>query len=163
MDIAAYLEELEDIPGTHVFTARRARLGYHLNQCCMSLMHEANRERWRADEAGYLADWPLSDAQRDALLARDYGRLLELGGNIYFLAKVIASDGQSFVQGVSTMSGMTLEDYQAMMLAGGRSPEGMRSKREQAGFAAIVEAAGEIANSPIDTEGCLSWHVSPPE
>ena len=130
MDIAAYLEELEDIPGTHVFTARRARQGYHLNQCCMSLMHAANRDRWRADEAGYLRDWKLSDAQRDALLARDYARLLELGGNIYFLAKVIASDGQSFVQGVSTMSGMTLEDYQAMMVAGGRSPEGLRSKKD---------------------------------
>lgn len=150
MDMAAYLEELEDIPGTYVFTARRAREGYHLNQCCMSLMHAANRERWKADEAAYLADWPLSEAQRVALLARDYGRLLELGGNIYFLAKVIASDGQTFVQGVSTMSGMTLEDYQAMMIAGGRSPEGMRSKREQA---AVAEAAGEIANSPIDLEG----------
>lgn len=149
MDIAAYLEELEDIPGTHVFTARRARQGYHLNQCCMSLMHAANRDRWRADESGYLQDWKLSDAQRESLLARDYARLLELGGNIYFLAKVIASDGQSFVQGVSTMSGMTLEDYQAMMVAGGRSPEGLKSKREQAALATVAEAAGEIANSPI--------------
>lgn len=153
MDIAAYLEELEDIPGTHVFTAYRARQGYHLNQCCMSLMHAANRDRWRADEAAYLDDWKLSAAQRDALLMRDYGRLLELGGNIYFLAKVIASDGQSFVQGVSTMSGMTLEDYQAMMVAGGRSPEGLRSKREQAALAAVAEAAGEIPNSPINLEG----------
>ena len=153
MDIAAYLEELEDIPGTYVFTAHRAREGYHLNQCCMSLMHAANRDRWRAGEAAYLADWKLSDAQRDALLARDYGRLLELGGNIYFLAKVIASDGQSFVQGVSTMSGMTLEDYQAMMIAGGRSPEGLKSKREQAALAAVAEAAGEIPNSPIRPEG----------
>ena len=153
MDIAAYLEELEDIPGTYVFTARRARQGYHLNQCCMSLMHAANRDRWRADEAAYLADWKLSDAQSNALLARDYGRLLELGGNIYFLAKVIASDGQSFVQGVSTMSGMTLEDYQAMMIAGGRSPEGLKSKREQAALAAVAEAVGEIPNSPITPEG----------
>ena len=150
MDIAAYLEELEDIPGTHVFTARRARQGYHLNQCCMSLMHAENRDRWRADEAAYLRDWKLSDDQRAALLARDYGRLLELGGNIYFLAKVIASDGQTFVQGVSTMSGMTLEDYQAMMVAGGRSPEGLKSKRDQAALAAVAEAAGEIANSPIN-------------
>ncbi|RYE01095.1 MAG: protocatechuate 4,5-dioxygenase subunit alpha [Sphingomonadales bacterium] len=150
MDIAAYLEELEDIPGTYVFTARRARQGYHLNQCCMSLMKAENRARWHADEAAYLADWKLTDAQRDALLARNYGRLLELGGNIYFLAKVIACDGQSFVQGVSTMSGMSLEDYQAMMMAGGRSPEGMRSKREQAALAAVAEAAGEIVNSPID-------------
>ena len=153
MDIAAYLEELEDIPGTHVFTARRARQGYHLNQCCMSLMHASNRERWRADEAAYLEHWKLSDAQREALLARDYGRLLELGGNIYFLAKVIASDGLSFVQGVSTMSGMTLEDYQAMMVAGGLSPEGLRSKRQQAALVAVAEAAGEIANSPINLEG----------
>ena len=130
-DIHAYLAEFEDIPGTRVYTAARARRGYHLNQFAMSLMKPENRERWKADERAYLAEWPLSDEQKQAVLDRDYNRLLDLGGNIYFLAKVFSTDGFSFLQAVSTMSGMSLEDYSAMMIAGGRSPEGLRSIREK--------------------------------
>jgi protocatechuate 4,5-dioxygenase alpha chain len=130
-DIHAYLAELEDIPGTRVFTAARARQGYHLNQFAMSLMKPENRERWQADERAYLAEWKLSDEQKQAVLDRDYNKLLELGGNIYFLSKVFSTDGLSFVQAVSTMTGMSLEDYKAMMDAGGRSPDGLRSIREQ--------------------------------
>ena len=129
-DIHQYLAEFDDIPGTRVYTAARARKGYHLNRFCMSLMKPENRARWKADEAAYLADWPLTDDQRAAVLARDYNRLLDLGGNIYFLAKVFSTDGLSFVQAVSTMTGMSVADYQAMMLAGGRSPQGVRSIRE---------------------------------
>jgi len=129
-DVLQYLAEFDDIPGTRVFTAGRARQGYHLNQFAMSLMKPENRERFQADERAYLAEWPLTDDQREAVLARDYNRLLDLGGNIYFLAKVFASDGLSFVQAVSTMTGMSVEDYQAMMLAGGRSPEGLRSIKD---------------------------------
>ncbi len=129
-DIHAYLAEFEDIPGTRVFTAARARQGYHLNQFAMSLMKPENRERWKADEAAYLAEWPLSDEQREALLSRDYNRCLELGGNIYFLAKLFSTDGLSFVQAVSTMTGVSVEEYQAMMNAGGRSPQGLRSKKD---------------------------------
>jgi len=129
-DIHSYLAELEDIPGTRVFTAKRARQGYHLNQLAMSLMKPENRARWKADEKAYLEEWPLTDDQKAAMLARDYNRLLDLGGNIYFLSKVFSTDGMSFVQAVSTMTGVSVEDYQAMMNAGGRSPQGLRSKKE---------------------------------
>lgn len=134
-DIHAYLAEFEDIPGTRVFTAARARQGYHMNQFAMSLMKPENRERWKADEAAYLDEWPLSAEQREAILSRDYNRCLDLGGNIYFLAKVFSTDGLSFVQAVSTMTGVSVEDYQAMMNAGGRSPNGVRSLKDAAGTA----------------------------
>ena len=130
-DIQNYLAELEDIPGTRVYTTARARKGYHLNQFAMSLMQEENRERWRSNERAYLDQWPMSEAQKLAVLERDYNRLLDLGGNIYFLAKIFSTDGLSFVQAVSTMTGMSVEDYQAMMNAGGRSPDGQRSIREK--------------------------------
>jgi protocatechuate 4,5-dioxygenase alpha chain len=129
-DIHEYLAEFDDIPGTRVFTAKRARQGYHLNQFAMSLMKAENRERWKADERAYLDGWAMTEEQKQAVLDRDYNRLLDLGGNIYFMAKVFSTDGQSFLQAVSTMSGMGLDDYAAMMLAGGRSPEGQRSTRE---------------------------------
>lgn len=130
MDILGHLAEFEDIPGTRVYTAQRARQGYHLNQFCMSLMKPENRERWKAGERAYLDEWPMNEEQKQAVLARDYNRLLDLGGNIYFLAKLFSTDGLSFVQAVSTMTGMSVAEYQAMMVAGGRSPEGARSIKE---------------------------------
>ncbi|MCJ2181771.1 protocatechuate 4,5-dioxygenase subunit alpha [Novosphingobium sp. 1949] len=130
-DVAAYLAEFDDIPGTRVFTASRARSGYHLNQFAMSLMKPENRERFKADERAYLDQWPMTEEQKQGVLDRDYNRLLDLGGNVYFLAKVFSTDGLSFVQAVSTMTGMSVADYQAMMLAGGRSPIGVRSLAER--------------------------------
>jgi protocatechuate 4,5-dioxygenase alpha chain len=129
-DIHAYLAEFDDIPGTRVYTAKRARQGYHLNQFAMSLMKPENRERFKADERAYLDEWDLTEAQRAGVLARDYNALLDEGGNIYFLAKLFSTDGKSFLQAVGTMTGMSPEDYQAMMIAGGRSPEGQRSKKD---------------------------------
>lgn len=128
--VTDYTDEFEDIPGTRVYTMKRARQGYWLNQFCMSLMKAENRKRWLADETAYLTDWAMTDEQKEAVLARDYNRLLDLGGNIYFLAKVFSTDGLSFVQAVSTMTGMNVEDYKAMMSAGGRSPKGVRSIKE---------------------------------
>lgn len=129
-DLKSYLADLDDIPGTRVYTTKRARQGYWLNQFAMSLMKEENRRRWKADERRYLEDWPMTADQKEAVLTRDYNRLLDLGGNIYFLAKIFSTDGLSFVQAVSTMTGMSVADYQKMMLAGGRAPDGVRSKRE---------------------------------
>ena len=130
-DIHGYLAGLEDIPGTRVFTASRARAGYHLNRFGMSLMKAENRARFKANERAYLDEWPMSEDQKQAVLDRDLNGAIDMGGNIYFLAKLISTDGLSFVEGVSTMTGMTVAEYQAMMLARGRSPEGARSIREK--------------------------------
>jgi protocatechuate 4,5-dioxygenase alpha chain len=134
-DIHAYLAEFEDIPGTRVYTAARARRGYHLNQFAMSLMKPENRVSWKADERAYLDGWPLSEEQKQAVLARDYNRLLDLGGNIYFLSKIFSTDGISFAEACSTMTDMTFPEYRQMMLDGGRSPEGNRSIRANRGAA----------------------------
>jgi len=125
-----YNEAFKDIPGTVVFDATQSRLGFHLNQFCMSLMKAANRAEFKADEAAYLKRFPMSEAQRQAVLDRDYNRMLALGGNIYFLAKIGATDGHSFQLLASKMSGVSEEAYRAMMIAGGRSVEGNRSKLE---------------------------------
>ena len=126
-DIHQYLAEFDDIPGTRVYTAARARKGYHLNQFAMSLMKPENRERFRADESAYLDEWKLTPAQKAAVLARDYNAMLDEGGNIYFMAKLFSTDGKSFQFAAGSMTGMTQEEYAQMMIAGGRSPEGQRS------------------------------------
>ncbi len=126
-DIHEYLAELEDIPGTRIYTASRARKGYWINQFAMSLMKDDNRKRFKADERVYLDAWKLSEEAKQALLARDYNRLLDLGGNVYFLSKLFSTDGLSFAEAVSTMTDMTFPEYRDMMLKGGRSPVGNRS------------------------------------
>jgi len=127
IDIHKYLAEFEDIPGTRVFTAQRARQGYHLNQFAMSLMKEANRQRFLADEKAYLDEWPLSDEAKKAVMDRDYNAMIDCGGNIYFLSKLFSTDKKSFQFAAGSMTGMTQEEYAEMMLKGGRSPQGQRS------------------------------------
>ncbi|EXS68872.1 MULTISPECIES: protocatechuate 4,5-dioxygenase subunit alpha [unclassified Sphingobium] len=135
-DIHEYLAEMEDIPGTRVFTAKRARQGYHMNQFAMSLMKDENRTRFKADERAYMDEWPLTQDQKEAMLARDYNRCLDLGGNVYFLAKLFSTDGIPFAEAVSTMTDMEFPQYREMMMNGGRSPEGVRSIRANEAAAA---------------------------
>ncbi|HEY9107054.1 MAG TPA: protocatechuate 4,5-dioxygenase subunit alpha [Roseateles sp.] len=116
----------KDIPGTTIFDAEQSRKGYWLNQFCMSLMTADNRARFKADEQAYLDEWPMTEAQKAAVLARDLNECIRLGGNIYFLAKIGATDGRSFQQMAGSMTGMTEEEYRNMMIAGGRSVEGNR-------------------------------------
>jgi protocatechuate 4,5-dioxygenase alpha chain len=126
-------EEFNDIPGTTLFDMQRSRQGYHLNMFCMSLMKAENRAEFKANEAAYLQKFPMTPAQRDAILKRDWNRMIELGGNIYFLAKLFSTDGLSFQHVAALMTGSTQEEYAKMMLAGGRSVEGNRSKSERKG------------------------------
>ena len=119
-----------DVPGTTVFDAEQSRKGYWLNQFCMSLMKADNRERFRANERAYLDEWAMTEEQKQSVLARDLNRCIALGGNIYFLVKIGATDGISVQNMVSTMTGMSEEDYRQMMLAGGRGIEGNRFLHE---------------------------------
>ena len=138
--------DYDDIPGTFVFDAERSRQGYGINMFCMSLMKDANRKAFRANEAEYLKKFNLTPEQTEAILKRDYNRMLELGGNIYFTAKLGATDGHSFRHLAAVMTGSTQEDYADMMLKGGRSVEGNRSRTGRKTVASLL-AAGKSAKS----------------
>lgn len=116
----------KDIPGTTVFDAEQSRLGYRLNQFCMTLMKPEARDKFHADERGTLEAARLTEDQIQGVLDRDYNKLIGLGGNIYFLSKIFSSDGKSFQYAASTMTGMTEDEYRDMMIAGGRSADGNR-------------------------------------
>jgi protocatechuate 4,5-dioxygenase alpha chain len=115
-------ESYKNIPGTTVFDAAQCRLGYHLNMCCLELMKEDKRREFKADERAFLEKYPMTPEQRQAVLDRDYNRMLGLGGNIYFLSKIAYVDGDSFQKLAAKMSGVSLEEFRAMMMSGGRSP-----------------------------------------
>src|SRR5260370_13377259 len=128
MPMASEQHDYDDIPGTYVFDQDRSRQGFGINMFCMSLMKDDNRKAFKANEAEYLKRFKLTPEQADAILKRDYNRMLELGGNIYFTAKLGATDGHSFQHLAAVMTGNTQDDYAKMMLGGGRSVEGNRSK-----------------------------------
>jgi protocatechuate 4,5-dioxygenase alpha chain len=132
-----------DVPGTTIFDADQSRMGYALNQFCMSLMQADNRERFKADERAYLDEWDMTEEQKQGVLDRDLNRLISLGGNIYFLAKIGATDGRSFQQMAGSMTGMSEDDYRQMMVSGGRSPDGNRYQHEW-------DAAGSDEAEPGD-------------
>lgn len=119
-----------DVPGTTIFDMEQSRRGYWLNQFCMSLMKAENRERFKAGPRAYLDEWPMTEEQKQAVLAADLNRCISLGGNIYFLAKLGATHGKSFQQMAGSMTGMTEEEYRDMMIGGGRSVEGNRRTGE---------------------------------
>ena len=120
-----------DVPGTTIFDADQARKGYQLNQFCMSLMKEENRKRFFEDQRAYLDEWPMTEEQKQAVLDRDYNKMIASGGNIYFLSKIFSSDHLSFQYAAATMTGMTQEQYAEMMLKGGRPIKGNRYKGEK--------------------------------
>lgn len=124
-------EQFKDIPGTTIFTLEHARKGFWLNQFCMSLRTEENRKRFLADNRKYLDEWQMTEEQKQAVIDRDFQKMLDLGGNVYFLSKIFASEGLSYVEAVSTMTDMTVDEYKQMMLNGGRNVEGWRSKKER--------------------------------
>ena len=121
----------EDIPGTWIFDAERARAGYHLNQFLYTLMKAENRKAFLADERAYLSKFKLSEAQREAVLKREWNRLLELGAVVYAIAKLAFTDGRSYQYMAAQMTGMTEKEYVDMMLQGGRSPQGWRFKSQR--------------------------------
>jgi protocatechuate 4,5-dioxygenase alpha chain len=143
-----------DVPGTTIFDADQARKGYHLNQFCMSLMKAPNRERFKANERAYVDEWPMTEEQKQAVLARDYNRMISLGGNVYFLAKIFSTDGKSFQYAAALMTGMSQEAYAQMMLSGGRSPDGNRYNHEKASAEAAVamQSAANLTGRQAGTE-----------
>lgn len=115
-----------DIPGTTIFDTDQARRGYWLNRFCSSLMSPENRARFKLDERAYLDEWPMTEEQKQAVLARDLNRAIAAGGNIYFLARLGATDGKSFQRMAASMTGLSEEEYRSMMVGGGRSVDGNR-------------------------------------
>jgi len=136
-----------DVPGTTIFDAEQSRKGYWLNQFCMTLMKAENREVFKANERAYLDQWAMSEEQKQAVLARDLNRCISLGGNIYFLAKIGATDGKSFQQMAGSMTGMTEEEYREMMIKGGRSVVGNRVIGEDGDAQAHHQPQGQ--HSPL--------------
>ena len=124
--------DYSSIPGTYVYDSKAGRIGYHLNMFCMSLNKPENRKLFKEDAAAYLDRYDLTPEQRRTVLERDWLGMLKVGGNIYYTIKIAFCDGLTFQDVAGMMSGVSKDTYAQMMLAGGRSVDGLRFKQDAA-------------------------------
>jgi len=110
-----------DVPGTYVFDGAASRRGYPLNKMCMSLRDPDNRASFSRDEAAYCDAYGLSEDQKQAVLSREWTRMLDLGGSIFYIFKLAMLDKKSMQYLGGKFSGMTEQEFVDMMVAGGRS------------------------------------------
>ncbi len=123
-------EDYKDIPGTYVFDLEASVKGYPINKFCETLNTEYGREQFLTNEDEYLTKFGMSAEQIQAVKERDLNKLLSLGGNIYYIFKIVAVLGKSMQDAGAMMSNVTTKEFQEMMLNGGRSIEGNRSIKE---------------------------------
>ena len=116
--------ESAPIPGTIVFNGRQSRMGLPLNNLAMSLNDKGARAEFVADPEAYMEKFGLNDEQKDAVRRRDFHRMLELGGNIYFIYKIGMVHGMQVPDIVAQMAGQSTEEFVEMMRQGGRKPHG---------------------------------------
>lgn len=116
--------DYDKIPGTYVFDGRRSVSGYLLNKMCMSFNSAENREAFVRDEEAYCAKYGLTDEQRVAVQERDVLRLVQLGGNIYYLAKFAGIFGLNVQDVGAQQRGMSVKAFKAMLVAEGDQTNG---------------------------------------
>lgn len=121
---AARQRQQNPLHDNRLLHGRGARTGYPLNSMCMSLNDPAAREEFQRDPESYMQRFGLTERQQDAVRRRDWRRMSELGGNIYFLIKIAMLDGVTVPELGAMVSGTPMEEFKAMMADGGRTADG---------------------------------------
>jgi gallate dioxygenase len=101
------------ISGAYVFTGERSARSYALNKMANSLSSPENRERFQADEAGYMRGLGCSDTQIDVVSRRDWRGMMEQGASIYLLLKIGAAVGVPLPEIGAHTAGRTLAEHNA--------------------------------------------------
>ncbi len=111
------------IPGTTLFDGDQAKKGYALNRMCFSFNSADNRAAFKADEEAYMRQYGLNADQADAIRKRDVLRLIDVGGNVYYLAKFAGILGLDVQDLGAAQTGMTKEAFKAMLVKHNEQPD----------------------------------------
>ena len=124
--------EYDNIPGTYPLDSRTYRKGYHVNMFLMSLNKAECRDQFAQDERAYLDTFKMTEDQKLAVIERRYLDLLKLGANVYYAFKLVSFDRQppQVMYGQMAEPKLTFDEFQQMMLEGGRPINGNRSVEE---------------------------------
>lgn len=115
--------DYDDIPGTYVFNGEKSNQGYRINKMAFGFNDANNREEFARDMDAYCRKHGLNDEERQAVLDGDFLKLLQLGGNIYYLAKIAIFHGLSVQDAGAQMSAITTEEFKQRLLDNSRGFE----------------------------------------
>lgn len=115
MNMAAPSKQI--IPGTYIFDGRMAMKGYNLNRMCYSFNSAENRKKFKAFPEAYCHAYNLTRDQIHAVTDLDVLRMLQLGGNIYYLAKLTGIYGMTVQDLGAQQTGLSLDEFRAMLEA----------------------------------------------
>jgi len=110
----------QDIPGTIMFDGEQAQKGLALNRMCFSFNSPQNRAAFLKDEDAYCKKFGLNAEQRAAVKSRDVLRMIEAGGNVYYLAKLAGIFGLNVQDIGAQQTGTTVDAFKAKLAAAGR-------------------------------------------
>ena len=108
-----------DIPGTTIFDGDQAQKGFALNRMCFSFNSAANRAAFLKDEEGYCRKYGLTDAQLAAVGSRKVLKMIEAGGNVYYLAKLAGIFGLNVQDIGAQQTGMSVEAFKSKLQSAG--------------------------------------------
>jgi len=110
----------QDIPGTIMFDGAQAQKGFALNRMCFSFNSAENRAALLKDEDAYCRKFGLSDEQRAAVESRSVLKMIEAGGNVYYLAKLAGIFGLNVQDIGAQQTGTTVDEFKSKLVAAGR-------------------------------------------
>ncbi len=108
------------IEGTTFFDGKQAMKGYQLNKMCYSFNGAAAREEYLADNEAYFDKFKLTDHQKEAVRSLNVLKMIEAGGNIYYLAKLAGIYKLSVQDVGAQQTGMTTEEFKQKLLDAGK-------------------------------------------
>jgi protocatechuate 4,5-dioxygenase alpha chain len=114
------MADAHDIAGTTVFTGEQAAKGYQLNKMCYSFNDPDNRKAFLDDSAAYMDKYKLTDEQRAAVASGSVLKMIDAGGNAYYLAKLAGIFGLGVQDIGAQQTGMSLEDFKKKLVDAGR-------------------------------------------
>jgi protocatechuate 4,5-dioxygenase alpha chain len=122
--------EYEKIPGTYVFDGKTSHAAYPLNKLLFSFNHDENRQAFARDPGAYADKFGLSDEQKEALVNFEFLKMLQMGANIYFLAKLAVPRGFSVQDAGAAFQGITTEEFKAKLTS---KADGLEEKLQKIG------------------------------
>ena len=102
--------------GTTIFDGEMAMKGYPLNKMCYSFNRKDNRDEFAADSEAYMEKYGLSEKQKQAVRDKNVLKMIEEGGNIYYLAKLAGILGLNVQDLGALQTGMSVDDFKAALL-----------------------------------------------
>ncbi|MEZ5758936.1 MAG: hypothetical protein R3D86_12015 [Emcibacteraceae bacterium] len=105
------VEDIKTPPGPVTFTMEHSQNGYRMNAICYSLKQEENRKKFKKDFEKYMADFGLSEFEKELVRSRDWLKMIHYGVSPYLIGKMAQCFDLSFMDWGAFMRGEQAKDF----------------------------------------------------